>query len=72
MTSTVAWMALLRPTFFSRNAAALAVWLCIGAAALLVTWIRLGRLGNLHLYSARAAGVVGYASALAPSGPVRR
>ncbi|MBW3552219.1 MAG: CDP-alcohol phosphatidyltransferase family protein [Gemmatimonadetes bacterium] len=64
MVSTVAWMALLRPAFFSRNAAALGVWLSIGAAALVVTWLRLGRLGDLHLYSAKAAGAVGHLFAI--------
>lgn len=64
MGSTVVWMALLRPGFFSDNAAALLVWLGIGLAALLVTWLRLGRLGDLHLYSAKAAGVVGHVFAV--------
>lgn len=58
--STVAWMAILAPAFFRDNAMALVAWLLIGGAALVVTWIRLGRFGDLHLYSAKAAGVVGY------------
>ena len=64
MGSTVVWMALLRPSFFSDNAVALMVWLGIGTAALVVTWIRLGRFGDLHLYSAKAAGVVGHVFAI--------
>ena len=60
MGSTVVWMATLRPEFFAQNALALLIWVGIGSAALVVTWVRLGRFGDLHLYSAKAAGVVGY------------
>lgn len=60
MGSAVAWMALLRPEFFTENFVFLGVWLVIGGAALVVTWLRLGRFGDLHLYSAKAAGVVGH------------
>lgn len=64
MGSTVVWMAILRPGFFSENAVALLVWLGIGLAAMVVTWVRLGRFGDLHLYSAKTAGVVGYVFAV--------
>lgn len=63
--STVVWMAILRPGFFAENATALVVWLGIGLVGLGITWIRLGRFGDLHLYSAKAAGVVGYVFAIA-------
>lgn len=64
MGSTVAWMALLRPAFLVENAIALLVWAGIGIAALVVLWVRFGRFGDLHLYSAKAAGVVGYVFAV--------
>lgn len=60
MGSTVVWMALLRPGFFAAEATALLVWLTIGGAGLAVTLVRFGRMGDLHLYSAKAAGVVGH------------
>lgn len=64
MGSTVAWIAMLRPEFFRDNVTALLVWLGVGGAALAVTWIRFGRIGDLHLYSAKAAGVVGHVFAI--------
>lgn len=64
MGSAVVWMALLRPEFFSRNVPWLLVWIGVGLAALAIGWIRLGRLGDLHLYSAKAAGVVGHVFAV--------
>ena len=60
MGSVVAWMAVLRPAFFGDNFRLLGLWLVIGLASLLVTWVRLGRFGDLHLYSAKAAGVLGH------------
>jgi cardiolipin synthase (CMP-forming) len=60
MASIVLWMAWLHPGFFRDNLVPLAVWATIGLAAILATWLRFGRIGNLHLYSAKAAGVVGY------------
>lgn len=60
MGSAVVWMALLRPEFFAENATSLLIWLGIGLAALAAAWVRLGRLGDLHLYSAKAAGVIGH------------
>jgi phosphatidylglycerophosphate synthase len=60
MGSIVLWMAWLHPAFFRDNVVALATWLVIGSVALVVTLVRFGRLGNLHLYSAKTAGVVAY------------
>jgi cardiolipin synthase (CMP-forming) len=60
MGSIVAWIAWLHPGFLRANLVPLAAWAVIGTSALLATWVRLGRVGNLHLYSAKAAGVVGY------------
>jgi phosphatidylglycerophosphate synthase len=60
MGSIVAWIAWLHPEFLRANAVPLVIWAVIGTVALLATWFRYGRVGNLHLYSAKAAGVVGY------------
>ncbi|HSH45997.1 MAG TPA: CDP-alcohol phosphatidyltransferase family protein, partial [Longimicrobiales bacterium] len=62
--SAVAWMAMLRPEFFRAEAASLLIWLGIGLAGLAVTLVRFGRLGDLHLYSAKTAGVVGHIFAI--------
>lgn len=60
MGSAVAWMAILRPAFFQDAVLLLCAWLVIGIASLAVTWVRLGRFGDLHLYSAKTAGVAGH------------
>lgn len=60
MASIFWWLVLLRPEFFSDNAAPLVVWAVIGSAAVIVTLVKFGRMGNLHLYSAKAAGVLGH------------
>jgi phosphatidylglycerophosphate synthase len=60
MGSILLWMAWLHPSFFVENAAPLLVWAGIGVVSLLTTLARFGQLGNLHLYTAKAAGVVCY------------
>ncbi len=60
MGSIVAWLAWLHPAFFRDNAIPLLAWLAIGAGSIVVTWVRFGRLGDLHLYSTKVAGVAGY------------
>ncbi len=60
MASIFWWLVLLRPEFFSDNAAPLVVWAVVGSAAVIVTLVKFGRMGNLHLYSAKAAGVLGH------------
>jgi phosphatidylglycerophosphate synthase len=62
--STAVWLLMLRPEVFREQRALLLVWLILGAAALLVGWLRFGRVGALHLYSAKAAGVLGYGFAI--------
>jgi cardiolipin synthase (CMP-forming) len=62
--STFAWLLLLRPEFFREQRTLLLVWLGLGAAALLVGWLRFGRVGALHLYSAKVAGLLGYCFAI--------
>ncbi len=60
MASIFWWFVLLTPEFFLDNATPLVVWAVIGTVAVVATYIRFGRFGNLHLYSAKAAGVLGY------------
>jgi phosphatidylglycerophosphate synthase len=64
MGSIVMWMAWLYPTFFGDNFQPLLAWVVIGVAALLATLVRFGRVGNLHLYTAKVAGVVAYVFAV--------
>ncbi len=60
MGSILVWMVALRPTFFRENAVPLLAWAVLGCAALAATFVRFRRIGDLHLYSAKAAGVAGY------------
>ena len=60
MASIFWWLVLLTPGFFLDNATPLVVWAVIGTVAVVATYIRFGRFGNLHLYSAKTAGVLGY------------
>lgn len=60
MVSIFWWLVILAPEFFLDNATPLVAWAVIGTVSVLVTYVRFGRLGNLHLYSAKAAGVLGY------------
>ncbi|MDX1674577.1 MAG: CDP-alcohol phosphatidyltransferase family protein [Longimicrobiales bacterium] len=60
MASIFWWFVLLEPRFFLDNATPLVVWAVIGTVSVLATYIKFGRLGNLHLYSAKTAGVLGY------------
>lgn len=60
MASVFWWLFLLRPEFFLDNAIPLVIWAVIGSAAVIATLVKFGRMANLHLYSAKAAGVLGY------------
>jgi phosphatidylglycerophosphate synthase len=62
--SIVAWLFMLRPTFFREYAVPIGVWLAIATLSIVVGWVRFRRVGNLHLYSAKAAGVVNYVFAV--------
>jgi phosphatidylglycerophosphate synthase len=62
MTATAAaFLVLLRPAFVREQMVPLAAWSAFALAALAAGWIRHRRIGDLHLYSAKAAGLVGYA-----------
>ena len=64
ITSILIWLILLRPDFFRDYAVILTAWAALGLLTLLVGWIRFHRFANLHLWSAKAAGSVGYIFAL--------
>lgn len=60
MASIFWWFVLLTPEFFLEHATPLVIWALVGTVAVVATYIKFGRLGNLHLYSAKIAGVLGY------------
>ncbi|HLS86162.1 MAG TPA: CDP-alcohol phosphatidyltransferase family protein [Burkholderiales bacterium] len=62
--SLVLWLVWLRPEFFVQQYPLLAAWAAVGLTALLVGWVRFRRIGDLHLYSAKVAGTVGYLFAI--------
>src|SRR5690606_25427113 len=62
--STGVWIVLLRPEFVVEQLALLIAWAALGGSALLVGWVRFRRIGDLHLYSAKAAGTLGYLFAI--------
>lgn len=64
MCSIFWWLVLLRPEFFLENAIPLVLWAVVGSAAVVVTLVKFGRMGNLHLYSAKVAGVLGHVFAV--------
>jgi phosphatidylglycerophosphate synthase len=62
--STVAWLLLLRPELFREQWLPIAVWLALGLPTLAIGWLRFQRIGGAHLYSAKAAGFLGYGFAI--------
>ena len=62
--SIVCWLIWLRPDFVKSELLLLVGWAAVGVAALLVGWVKHGRLGDLHLYSAKVAGTVAYVFAI--------
>lgn len=59
-TSTAIWLVWLRPDFFREQMVPLVLWACLAAGSLLIGWVRFRRIGDVHLYSAKAAGTLGY------------
>ncbi len=53
--SVVLWLLLLRPEFFREQLVPLLIWAAFGLTALAVGWAKFGKVGDLHLYSAKAA-----------------
>lgn len=58
--SLLAWLVMLRPEFVREQLPVLLAWAAYALAVLAVGWVRFRRLGGLHLYSAKAAGAIGY------------
>lgn len=62
--STLAWLIMFRPDFFREYGLPMAAWAVLAIATLAVGWVRFRRFANLHLYSAKLAGFVGYMFAI--------
>jgi phosphatidylserine synthase len=62
--SMVAWLILLRPDFFREHGRLVATWVAMGLITVGIGWLRFHRFADLHLYSAKVAGVIGYCFAL--------
>jgi phosphatidylglycerophosphate synthase len=60
ITSMVIWLRMLRPEFFRMYATPILIWATLGIATLILGWIRFRRVGDVHLWSAKVAGVLGY------------
>jgi len=60
ITSMVIWLRLLRPEFFRTYATPILIWATLGIATLILGWVRFRRVGDVHLWSAKVAGVLGY------------
>ncbi|HEX2210810.1 MAG TPA: CDP-alcohol phosphatidyltransferase family protein [Longimicrobium sp.] len=58
--SIVLWMVMLRPQFFREQWLPLSAWSAFALGVLAYGWMRRGQPVNLHLYSAKVAGVTGY------------
>jgi phosphatidylglycerophosphate synthase len=58
--SFLIWLVWLRPEFVIRHWLEIVTWVVFGAITLLVGWVRFRRIGDLHLYSAKAAMTAGY------------
>ena len=63
-TSTVAWLFLLRPSFFEHHAGPLLGWAALALFTLGVAWVRFRRFVDLHLYSSKAAVFLAYTMAV--------
>jgi cardiolipin synthase len=63
-TSLVVWLFLFCPQFFAAEGVRLLGWAAFGLSVLAASWLRFRQVGNLHLYSAKVAGVAGYAFGL--------
>lgn len=72
--SAAVWFVILRPDLAARFAIPLVAWAVLYTAFLVLGLVRFRRFGNLHLHSARAAGVVTYTfviwALLAPGVPI--
>jgi phosphatidylglycerophosphate synthase len=58
--SLLAWLLIFRPEFFREQLGPLLAWFAFALCVLAAGWVRHRQMVNLHLYSAKAAGTVGY------------
>ncbi|MBV9774075.1 MAG: CDP-alcohol phosphatidyltransferase family protein [Gemmatimonadetes bacterium] len=57
--SGFAWLLLFRRAFFREQLVPLLVWGALGLTVLAVSWLRFRRFADLHLYSTKAAALLG-------------
>lgn len=57
--SMLIWLLWLRPHFFRQQLPLLLLWAAFALSVLLVGWVRFRRFGDLHLYSSKAAAILG-------------
>ena len=62
--SLAIWLAMHAPGFFREQQVPLLTWAGFALLVLAAGWIRFRQLGNLHLYSAKAASVAAYTFAI--------
>jgi cardiolipin synthase len=58
--STTLWLVLLRPFFFREQMWPLIAWSAFALLVLLVSWLKLRRFVNLHLYTSKAAVILAF------------
>ena len=58
--STTLWLVLLRPFFFREQMWPLIAWGAFALLVLLVSWLKLRRFVNLHLYTSKAAVILAF------------
>jgi phosphatidylglycerophosphate synthase len=58
--STTLWLVLLRPFFFREQRWPLILWAVFALLVLLVSWLKLRRFVNLHLYTSKAAVILAF------------
>lgn len=58
--SLVVWLVMLRSEFFREQGLPLSLWSAFALGVLVLGWMRRRQPVNLHLYSAKVAGTVGY------------
>jgi phosphatidylglycerophosphate synthase len=58
--SITIWLVMLRPDFYREYGTVLLAWAALALVTLVVGWVRFRRFADMHLYSAKAAGFVGY------------
>ena len=59
--SILVWVLMLRPRIFWDHPSPFTALVLLYVLSVLIGWLKFGRFANLHLYSSKAAGVLGYA-----------